>query len=221
MIYSDKDFEGMLINVHPYKLGTNLFDKFPVLTKYSEFKLNKSATFNEKVIRYVVYAFDRNSPLTAINDVLERRFEAIKLAGFDVSNKIPPNVDMFVKSLDSDINNMIIRYCIIQSNTDYMVLVTYEDALFKELGRLLNFDTDDEEVIEKKKEVIDNIVKLRTQINTIRNEMLNQNVDMFLSKSLAEFTESKRIDLSPEAYAKLLKSWENVSSYYKNSMNHK
>jgi energy-converting hydrogenase A subunit M len=222
MIYSDKDFEGMLLNVYPHKLGTDLFKKFPILDKYSEFKLEKkSARFNERVIRYVVYSFDRNSPLTTIDDVLERRFEAIKLAGFDLNKGIPAEVDMFVKSLNSDINNMVIRYCIIQSNTDYMVLVTYEDALFKELARLLNFDTDDEDNVEKKKEIIDNIVKLRTQINSIRSDMLSNNVDMFLSKSLTDFSEAKRIDLSPEAYAKMLKSWNNVSKYYKEAMKHK
>jgi len=212
----------MLLNVYPFKIGTDLFSKFPILQKYPEFTLtNKSKTFNEKVIRYVIYTFDRNSPLNAINDVLERRFEAIKLAGFDLSKKIPVEVDLFAKSMNPDINLMVIRYCIIQSNTDYMVLVTYEDALFKELGRLINFDTDDEENTERKKEIIDNIVKLRTQINSIRSEMLNQNVDMFLSKSLMEFTEAKRLDLSPEAYAAELKSWAGISKYYKNTMNHK
>jgi hypothetical protein len=95
-------------------------------------------------------------------------------------------------------------------------MVTYEDSLLKELDRLINYEADQktDPTNEKKKEIITNISTLREGVNMLKDEFLAKNVDFFLSRSLSEFTESKRIDMSPEAYAIKLKGWDNVSMYF-------
>jgi len=220
MEFVSKDFEGLLLNIFQHRIGTDLFKVFPVLSKYEEFTVNVPHIKKENLLRYIIYAFDKNSPLAAINDILERRVEALKLAGFTphgTTHKWAHGLDRMVKSLNPKVNHAIIRYCMLQGDTDYTVLVTYEDSLLKELDRLINFDAGEEDDSgEKKKELIANINTLRKDINTLKQEFFANNVDLFLLRSLSEFAESKKILLSPEYYAEILKGWDNVSRYYNN-----
>jgi len=230
MEYVASDFDGLLLNVYNHPLGTNLQGVFPILTKYPEFMVQMHSQFKrERVLRYVIYAFDRNSPLTAITDILERRVEAATLAGFEPNSVgiFTPAIDKMIRSLNPLVNHMVIRYCMLMGDIDYSVMVTYEDALVKELDRLINFGVtktpkvhegedkvDAADGNEKKKELIDNISKLRASINELRAEFFAKNVDYFLSRSLMEFSESKKVDLSPEFYAVKMKGWDNISRYY-------
>jgi hypothetical protein len=218
MEYVDRDFEGLLLNVQRHDLGTDLFKVFPILTKYDEFQAKVAGLKKELILRYIVLAFDRNSPVVAINDILERRVEAAHLAGFvpNKNNEFALGIETMIRSLNPLVNHMVIRYCMLLGDTDYTVMVTYEDSLLKELDRLINYEADQktDPTNEKKKEIITNISTLREGVNMLKDEFLAKNVDFFLSRSLSEFTESKRIDMSPEAYAIKLKGWDNVSMYF-------
>jgi hypothetical protein len=218
MEYVAQDFEQLLINPYDHKIGSDLMKVFPILSKYKEFRVKlPSQIKREYVLRYIIYAFDRNSPLIAITDIMERRVEAANMAGFPVNDNgtFGILVDKMIRSLNPVINHMVIRYCMLLGDTDYTVLITYEDSLLRELERLITFDSDSEkEGSENKKSLIANISTLRLTINSLKDDFLAKNVDYFLSRSLSEFSESKKVDLSPEYYAKELKGWDNVSRYY-------
>lgn len=213
MEYFARDFENLLLNVYLVPVTTNLLKKFPILGKYNEFKIRLPNQLpRNKVIRYTVFAFDRNSPLNGINDILERRIQACLLAGFKYNTKgeWPEMVDKMLRSLLPKVNHIIIRYCIIQATTDWAIKIAFEDALEKELKRLLD-NTDDD----KTSKILDTISKLRVNIKKIDGDLLAENVDQFLTRSLAEMGQAKILELSPEYYAEHLKGWDNISKYYK------
>lgn len=219
MEYISKDFENLMLNAYDVPIGNSLFNAFPILNKYDEFKVKVEGIQKEKVLRYVIFAFDRNSPLVGINDILERRVEAALLSGFKLTKrKFKPEVDKMIRSLLPEVNHMIIRYCMFLGDTDYSVLITYEDSLLKELQALMDFDNaksvNDDERKEKKGEILRNIDSLRLNIKKLKEEFLARNVDYFLTRSLHEFSESQKFELSPEFYANELKGWDNVSKYY-------
>lgn len=219
MEYISKDFENLLLNAYNIPIGNSLFKAFPILTKYDEFKMKLDRLVKEKVLRYIIFAFDRNSPLIGINDILERRVEAATLAGFMIKDrKFKPQVDKMIRGLIPEVNHMIIRYCMFLGDTDYTILITYEDSLIKELQALIDFDNaksaNDEDRKEKKGEILRNIDSLRLNIKKLKEEFLARNIDYFLTRSLHEFSESQKFELSPEFYANELKGWDNVSKYY-------
>lgn len=215
--YNKKDFESLLLNVYEYSLGTDLKKVFPIFDKYREFKVRTKGLKNELLLRYIVYAFDRNSPLLVIPDILERRTEAALLAGFSPDKKSgnwSEAVDKMLKSIVPEVNHMVVRYCLLTGDTTYSIIVTYEDALMKELSALLNWTEDSGPT---KGAVIGNINKLKQELSVLKQDFFNSNLDSFLSRSLTEFGEAKLINLSPEYYAHKVKNWNNVSRYYEES----
>jgi len=232
MDYIESDFDNMYLNVRKVPIGEDLFKVFPILSKYKEFSGKTGNLKKELVIRYIVYAFDKGSPLNSIVDIMERRVEALKLAGFktDARGKYPRFVDMMVHSIVPTINQMIIRYCLFTGDTDYAILVTYEDSLIKELDRLMSFenpikikkgrnDAEVDEIFynesnEKKSALITNISNLRKLIGELKAELFSNNIDLFLERSLLDFIEAERLELSPEFFAKQTKDWDNISKYY-------
>ena len=233
MEYIESDFENMFLNVRKVKVGDNLLTAFPILKKYKEFGVRLKNLNKGLVIRYIALAFDKHSPVTSIIDIMERRKEALSLAGFktDTKGNYGKNVEAMVHSTIPQVNNMVIRYCLFVGDTEYAILITYEDSLIKELQRLMAFESpfkikkgrDDKESDElfynetndKKSAIISNIAKLKSLISELKQEMFSNNTDKFLERSLMEFTETQRLDLSPEYYAQQFKEWDNVSRYYK------
>lgn len=232
MDYVENDFDNMYLNVRKVPIGEDLFKAFPILSMYKEFVGKTGNLKKELVIRYIAYAFDKESPLNSIIDIMERRVEALKLAAFktDAKGKYSRFVDMMVHSLSPTINQMVIRYCLFVGDTDYAILITYEDSLIKELERLMSFETpvkirkgknDSEadeifynESNEKKGALITNISNLKKLISELKKDIFSNNIDKFLERSLMDFTESEKFELSPEFYAKQYKDWDNVSRYY-------
>ena len=226
--YQDSDFKNMFLNV--WKAEGDLFKAFPILTKYSEFKKRLRGIDKDKVIKYIAFAFDKNSPLANIMDVMERRFHALELAKFpkDTRGNYSLQIEQMVHSGMPEINLMVIRYCLFTGDTEYSILTTYEDSLIKELQNLMVVDktitkkkgkseevtTSTGEPTDKKSVIISNIAKLKQLIHELKQEIFSNNTDAFLMRSLMEFTESERLELSPEFFAQQTKEWDNVSRYY-------
>lgn len=203
------DFNGLYLNSYTVPDDKDLFKVFPVLNAYSVFK-SDIPTDRNKTIRYVIYAFDRNSPLNVINNVMEKRVEAALIAGFEPKEKrFPQQVDMMIRSLNGNINSMAIQYCIMQGEEDYATLVTFQEALRKQLEIMMNPGDDDTS------KVIKNVKELRVQVAELRQTLLSNNIDQYLTKSLYDFTEAERLELSPEYFAEKYANWDNVSRYYK------
>ena len=229
MEYQDNDFKNMFLNV--WKSEGDLFKAFPILTKYPEFKAKLRNIDKNKVIKYIAYAFDKNSPLMSVMDIMERRFHALELAKFpkDIKGNYSSQTEQMVHSGIPEINRMVIRYCLFTGDSEYAILTTYEDSLIKELKNLMDFDNpirvkkgksgeSDQvsynEPTDKKAVIISNIAKLKQLIKELKQEIFSNNIDAFLLRSLMEFTESNRFEFSPEFFAAQTKEWNNISRYY-------
>ena len=105
-----------------------------------------------------------------------------------------------IKSQNKEANNLILKYCIMQGSDDYSTLVTFEEALRNQNEKLLEGKVD----TEKTKDIINNVDVLRQKIKDIKQSLMSNNLDNFLERSLYDFSESGRLNLSPEDYAKLM-----------------
>lgn len=217
-----KDFNKLLLNCYGVHDDDDIFKVFPILTKYPEFgKRIKAKEGDEpiealhnrtKLIKYIIFAYDPNSPFQVIEDTLDRRAEAALEAGYETTNKkFPDAVDMMIRCIWPEVNRMIIRYCMMNHPDDYTILVVYQERLRKELEALSAPEVDTKDV----KQIILNIRAFEYEINLKKDRLLAGNQDTFINRTLFEYMESKKLGLTPEDISKQLVNWDNISIYYK------
>lgn len=219
-----KDFNKLLLNCYSVHDGDDIFKVFPILAKYKVFK-NKVKyekgdntieilTNRTKLIKYIICAYDPNSPFQVVEDTLDRRAEAAQWAGYEVTNrKFDGEVDMMIRCMLPEVNRMIVQYCLMNNEDDYAVLVVYQESLRRELEALNDPNVTSKQV----KDLIANIKTFEHEIRNKKDKLLAGNMDTFINKTLFEYMESKKLELSPEYIAKHLIPWDNVSIYYKNA----
>ena len=188
------DFGKLFIPIH--KEEGNYKEKFPVFTKYEEFKADPGVDF-DTLIKYIVLAFDINTPLRhTYNDVYEMRVKAAQIAGFKVKNgKFDKDVEAILVCNNPVTNRMIMRYVVMIDNEDYATLVAFTEALRKQQEKILAGDTDKE----KTKDLIENINNLKNSIKELKESLIGDSQD--LKRTLYEFVESNVLGILPEEVA--------------------
>lgn len=211
--YGPKDFEGLMFNVYNHPLGTDLLKVFPILGSLSVFKKQIAGIDQQTAIRYVVYAFDKGSPVQALDDIMERRVIALELAGVErpENGEYEEEIDMMLRSLVPEINNMTIQYCILNSENDYAIYVAYQETLRRQLADMLSSEKKETEI----KTLIGNINSLNANLDKLSKNIFTNNIDPFLTRSLIQFGTAKRYELSPEHFSQEMFDHDNISRYYK------
>lgn len=196
----DKEFSKLTFKIHGVQ--GDILKAYPILSDYGFSALNGDKN-KDQIIKYIIYAFDRNSPLNTIPDVLQRRKVAAEIAELPVNKhgNYDERIEKMLFSQDSIINHLIIQYCIMQGSEEWMAYVVYSEALRNQSENLLQGKTDNE----KTKELIMNIDTLNTKIKEVRRALLAENEDNFLRRSLYNFSESEKLALRPEDYARKLR----------------
>ena len=174
------DFSEMMFNIHEVPHGTDLCDHFPKLRMYKEFQGYSNADRN-KVIRYIMYFYDKNSPYVRhIADYHERQERCLLEAGFKKTGREwPKKVQKYIDGKSADVNNMIQCFMIKLVNCyEYQVYTTFE-KLFQDLIKTISQPIDEEDAdpdkierayklrIENKTGLID----LKNELNSLRQQM--------------------------------------------------
>src|SRR6056297_406141 len=206
------EFDKLHIPVHEIKANNiSLSEKFnlDIYPEFRDFDKNIRADqklSKNKVIRYIVYMYDMNSPLQEMNGITSRRNRAAELAGWEKKD------DRFGKSVEdilmcriSHVNKMIIRYARIQKDSDWATLVTYEDSLYTQLDALRN-NSEGKET----KDILQNIEELRKSITNLKRVMLEGDDNSNLTHDLYDTIENESLEFRPEDIAKKIKSGEYV-----------
>ena len=78
-IFSESDFDSMFFN--PYGIKGSILKKYPKIKMFKSF-----LKADDKLIRYVLYVYDLNTPLKEYYpDLKIRKEEAAKLSGYDLA----------------------------------------------------------------------------------------------------------------------------------------
>lgn len=200
-MYRKEDFTGMYLNVHAVPKTSKVIERFPILKKHEVFQSKLPPNLDkDRVVRYIVYAFDPNSPLRHKTNVIERRMNAVELAGFKMrKDKYPDSIEEMVRSNVQAVNHMIIQYCIIAGGQHYNIFKSFEEALYKETSKLYN--ENERAKGEKVKDIISNITTLGEKIKHYETVIFSENDDTKLTADLYDFSAAENIRISPEDYA--------------------
>ena len=136
-----KDIYAKLrIPVHTVEIGQDIVHKFPELQQYEEFSRYKEKDRND-VIRYVVYAYDPESPhvKNSTSELSKRKEAAAEAAGFERNKKtglFGDNICLIMNLKDEEVNKMIFCYLKMLNTMLWTQIVTDEQG-FWEYTKLL------------------------------------------------------------------------------------
>lgn len=210
---NEYDFSNMMYNVSELPSGSNILSVYPRLKQYSEFNKvgEASAKANlEKIFRYIVYFYDKNSPLKdSIENIIKRKIEAARLAGFVAKvvagkNVFSPIAKQMLNCKNEAINKMIIRYCRMQGSRDFSLLVSGQEAFYNTLLQLIDPDDENAKETKDKQAVFSQAKKNSDQLKELEVELLNEDTNKYLTEDLYDYVEEearKQLLLSPEDYA--------------------
>lgn len=198
--FSSEDFESLTFNPYELHHRTDLLNAFPILAQYDEFQVDLKLSKN-KVIRYILYLYDKNSVLRMkIDDLMKRKLAALELSGFikERSDKFSKDVEEMVLCRNFDINNMIFRFLRVLRKPKFSFLCAMEETFYQHLKRMLNGEALTTNAIQA-------IKVLENDIETRAIELLNEDNTEKLIQDLYTFVEFSELNIMPEDYAKMVK----------------
>ena len=235
MNYNQEDFQNMRYDVINMSNGKDFRLAFPDLAIYPEFKFDKHtanpqgiADYTDdrtsiyvrtkkgdnvntllltQIMRFICFAYDRNSPLMSIENLQVRKFKALELAEFEKKDgKFSYEVEGLITGRYLSISRMIIRFLRIQRSTDFFTRIVYEEKLADTMLQMFSPAMKDDDV--KDKDLIGNAEKLRGLIHDLDNVILIDERNPVLSKTLYDEIENEQLNLRPEDIAKKMKNNE-------------
>lgn len=198
--FRDSDFDKLHIPVHLARgENTDIVKKFKlsIYPEFAESVPEKYKLSTNKVLRYIVYMYDKYSPLHKMTEIMGKKFAAADLAGFvRKSGKFGANVERMMLCDIPSINKMIVRYCRLQKDSDWSVRVAYEDSLYSQLEAIRN-SQEGKDV----KDIIANTDTLRDKISTLDKILLEGDDNENLKFDIYDTIENETLELKPEDIA--------------------
>ena len=167
--YDLSSFDKLRWPVHTIGIGEKI--AFPEMSKYPEFKAKISGIDKSKLIRYIVYCYDINSPLfNDLDKILERKVAAARLAEFEQDDDLnfSDKVQELFANKIKEANAMIIRYARLQNALDFSLLVAGLDHFYT-LLYMLESHTEIKDILVdgKKKNAL--FKECRVQLNELKD----------------------------------------------------
>jgi len=212
MKFKTEDFEGLLIPVYGIDekedlLKNKLCSKLLEYKEVFDIKLPKLGI--NKVLRYIIYLYDINSPFHSVEVTGGRRKgEAAKLAGFEMDKTTKKYSDEVINMMvgkNEKINRMIIKYCLFFYIPRYAKLSVLLDAYEKTL-KLLQI-ADEKEA--KTKDILANLNTMEKEMDSIMEEIFASDGSQELNRTMYRMIEEEDLELSPELITKRIGEGKN------------
>lgn len=204
MEFKTEDFDKLFIRVDLLTKNEDPLDVFPKLQNYKKLNviLDQDLDYN-RVFRFVVYLYDKNSPFRNIKDIGLRRVEAAEFVGFNKSGNgfIPQYMDIITWKNDV-VNAMAVEYCRMQKSITFSKMCMREEWLYRQYEDIGGV------VYEKASDKANAYKQLGTMENDLENmiqDFLNEDNTYTMQVKVMEFIEEERIVVKPETIASNIK----------------
>lgn len=219
-IFSNRDFDDLMYRVHDVPKGTSLMQTFEGLQLLPAFvSFNDKFLMKDKCIRYVVYCYDRFSPIYIKfrNEEIKRKTTAACYAGWihdEETGLFPDQVNDMLMGFNPYVNRMIIDYVRQYRDPEYSVLVSGYESLYQKLqvissavekpslgigGADKNFLANEE----KKGKLYDQSVDMAKSLKALAAKILTDE-NPYLKKDLFSMIDpllKNKLNISPESLA--------------------
>jgi hypothetical protein len=223
-LFSNRDFDSLMYSIHEIPRHEKILKKFAALSKIDSFSnYHKQELLPEtvlldldSVIRYIVYAYDRESPIVKrfLNDVEKRKTTACDYAGFsyDEKGRFSLDVDNMMKCKNRYINVMIIDYVRQYNDPEFALLISGYDAYWQKLVQATTVEEGEEgakrdafqieetkgKIFEQARKMASLLSELSIKILSDENKLLRQDLYSIIDSSVRN-----RLRITPERLAGL------------------
>lgn len=195
-------FDGLTVQIANVPASKNLVEVFPLLHDNEEFSadLKGGNTDRNKIIRYVILMYDKNSPfITKYDDIIKRKKEVARFVGFTLSKKgvFKKAVVEIFKCENIEVNCMIIRYCRLQHSIRWTLLVAMNEDFYEDMNKMLSDKSKNQGAY---KSTLDNLEVMES----MKHHMLAQDNTKALSDEIWNLDDREKktnLFLSPETRA--------------------
>ena len=196
MEFKAKDFDGLSYKAYGVP-DSDLFVLYPVLETYFKDYDIPDGIDKTKIVKYIIFMYDKNTPLRSLDSLIKRKVQAVSLAEFpkDKNNKYSNDYISFLES--KLFGKMTIQYCRIQYSYDFSQLVQYDDLYYSEMDKAKA-----EEDATKRTSILKNIETLGERIKKLTDIITTEDTSPDLRKCLYEEITNESLNLRPEDIAK-------------------
>jgi len=209
MELKSEDFKKVKYNCYDLPPEKDLLDEFPELKRYPEFTSQGHALNHDKVIRYIIYCYDKYTPLMSEKNLIKRKVLACKLAGFDVKEgKFSAPVEDMIVGKNEIVNRMSCCYVRNQKDAHYALLAAGM-MNFYDLITKLNAPTDKNAEIEdlnRKTKLYTHTTEMIATLEQSADEIFNGDVQLIYTVDEVAQEEQGKIKSYPEYIASLEES---------------
>jgi hypothetical protein len=204
MDFKPEDFQHLKYNVYAVPQDKEIISVFSELSRFPEYSKESGLDAN-KVLRYIMYAYDRKSPLLAEKNLIKRKMLACKLSGFELAKdgKYPAEVESMIKGENQAVNRMIICFCRNQKSAQYSLLISGMESFYDNLSQLATpSDSHDKmkDMVDKAK-LFEYTQKMISSLEINSDEVFNGDIQLMYEADEAEGEETGRIKSFPEYIA--------------------
>jgi hypothetical protein len=198
MEFTPDDFKRLMFNVFEADMSKSFLTQFPELKLYSEFEKKLAPPLDtNKIIKYIAYVYDKNSPYRVkYKDITQRKVRAIIDAGYELEGKtFNKEVEDVLQGRNHKVADMIVAFIKLHCNVGYAHVVLLEAMYFQIM----------KEVLLGQVAKITDLQKTKEAYEEAMNDVLQNDQDKGLMKSLYKSINNDKLRLSPEDIAHELK----------------
>lgn len=210
MELKQEDFQYLKYDPFPLPKNANILQGFPELSRFAEFSVPIELDINN-VLRYIIYSYDKRSPLLLEKNLLRRKMDACKLAGFEFEDgKYSAQVEQMIKGNNVIINKMICRFARNQKSAQYALMVAGMESFYDNLIQLSTPSTSDDKMkdIVDKAKLFEHTQKMISYLEASADEIFNGDVALIYEADEIEQQENGKIKSFPEMIATLREEGE-------------
>lgn len=199
--FAENEFKDMMFDVSIVQPPKHVITAYPRLRKIKEFKTKFTRLNKDKVIRYIMLLYDKNTPFRIkFNDVLIRKVEAAKGAGWEIVEQglFQEDVEKLLRGENKQVNKMIVAFVRLHRNFKYSYLIALEETFY----RFLN------ESIEGEIKNLAQMKSTQAELEELITELLNEDKNPNVREESLRYVEESRLNLRPEDVARIAKQKE-------------
>jgi hypothetical protein len=216
MEFNPEDFKKLKFD--PYNLiwskpATKRYPEIGEREAFSSVNRIAAGVSKDNVVRYILFLYQKGSPLLEIRDRTKARVEAAKLSRFDMNEDgtdFTGNYKDVMLCRNEVSNKMIVDFCRMQNDHAFASYALYNDLLYIQMEWTLNNQDDPS----KTKSAIANIKEVNKVLGELRKELLMDEESTDVFKTMLEMIEMEEVHLRREDIAAALARGEDPLSDY-------
>jgi len=199
--FAENEFKDMMFDVSVVQPPKHVITAYPRLRKIKEFKTKFTRLNKDKVVRYIMLLYDKNTPFRIkFNDVLIRKVEAAKGAGWEIVDQglFHEDVERLLRGENKQVNSMIVAFVRLHRNFKYSYLIALEETFYRFLLEIIIGETKN----------LAQMKSTQSELEEEVTELINQDKNPQLKQELLRYVEESRLNLRPEDIARIARQKE-------------